>query len=554
MPRRLVSRAPSARAATPRLSPPKPYSRGSPFSPHRSPLASSARTPLSPWSNAHAGGSPQTQVAEESAPPPSPVLDSRPDSPIEFMDLESLSSSVIDYDYNTDALHSQGQLDVVLTAQSDDDSEPDSQTRLDALMELSNTLRTLAAHLPRLPGRYLLVVPKTISPYTSRVSSPDPEVPDLDDFAWDYRDWFSPRPYGSPPSVGSIVSALDADCPSPKLESVDSNDDRDFYENLLDDENFTTRERKDPNQHLDEQPDLPKPRPTPSPEPEAEPEPEPEHEHEPEQDQDYFGPLNDVEPDPDDPEPDDEYPCGAFDEDPPDFRNFFIRTWIKSAYRGATNEMICDDLATQKDWLLELQRRGELSDALSARLLFFPLTLRALERRLGMDVNSLITIYSLCPKCGVRRTIDYINNARDPECPRVVGGEVCGGILYTTSRLYNGKIKHTPTRSYPRISISDSLERQLLRPGFAEVLQKWRLPGNNEGDFPPTRRLDWMDEMPLDRSFGKSWEGWGWRNYAVGLDRGYNEETGIYGDRPNDGFKSLVRLPLGISISINIDG
>jgi hypothetical protein len=136
----------------------------------------------------------------------------------------------------------------------------------------------------------------------------------------------------------------------------------------------------------------------------------------------------------------------------------------------------------------------------------------------------------------------------------VVNDEVCGGILYTISKLYKGKIKHIPTRSYPRISICESLERQLLRPGFVEVLQQWRQDGDEEGEFPPSRRLDWTNAIPPGQSFGKPWEGWGWRNYAVGLDRSYDEDTGIYGDKPNDGFKSLVRLPIGISLSMNIDG
>jgi hypothetical protein len=160
--------------------------------------------------------------------------------------------------------------------------------------ELRHVLYALSALLPRLPGRYLLVVRPDFPPYDSVVTPPDPEVPDLNNFAWDYSDWFSSRAYNSPPSVGSIVSALDANCPSPKLESVDSDDDRAFYANLLDeDEDLTNRQHRTPSPR----PNLPEPAPRPSPEPQPtrEPTPEPDPQPDPEEDQEYFQPfMNDI--------------------------------------------------------------------------------------------------------------------------------------------------------------------------------------------------------------------------------------------------------------------
>lgn len=50
------------------------------------------------------------------------------------------------------------------------------------------------------------------------------------------------------------------------------------------------------------------------------------------------------------------------------------------------------------------------------------------------------------------------------------------------------------------------------------------------------------------------WDGWGWRNRPVGLERQYDEETKRYGDVPTEELRSLVQLPLGLSLSINIDG
>lgn len=112
---------------------------------------------------------------------------------------------------------------------------------------------------------------------------------------------------------------------------------------------------------------------------EHEPEPEPEESVSDTESRsnDFLG-DDDLEPDDLDPGEDDN--CGAFDDDPPDFRNFFIQTYLQSAFRGATNELIADALANQYNFLLELQSRGELSQELADRLLFFPLTLRALQR------------------------------------------------------------------------------------------------------------------------------------------------------------------------------
>jgi hypothetical protein len=455
----------------------------------------------------------------------------------------------------------------------EDGMPPNLQDKL--IFELQQSLKGLTGLFRPHPAGDPRAITHERTPYapTSPVALPDPTVPDIEDIPWDTGIFFSPRFRPASPSVGSIVSVFDADIPSPSLRSVKSDEDRDFYANLLDDHDLPDFEldeerekerdrpsgdREEPNhgegeehEHDRNHPDYNQEQ-----EPEEEPEGEPEGEPEEVDERRRFDPfMNDMDPEPeDDPGEPDEYPCGAFDDDPPDFRNFFIRTYLQSAFKGVTNDSIADILATHRDCLAALESRGELSEPLRARLPFFPLSLRALERRLGMDVNNIIKIYSLCPSCGVRRDMEFIDNAVNSACPRIVNDDICGGILYTESILYGGKRKRTPTRSFPYVSLRDSLERQLLRPGFAEALQLWRREGDEAGEFPPERRQTWMNETDMDISIGKPWDSWAWRGYPVGVTRAFDEETARYGDKRTGQFKSLIRLPLGISLSINIDG
>ena len=267
----------------------------------------------------------------------------------------------------------------------------------------------------------------------------------------------------------------------------------------------------------------------------------------------FGGLFRDLDAEPEDGPPND-HPCDAFDNEPDDFRNIMIRVYLLSAFSGVTNEAIAEILTTHKMQFRMLEARGELPEHLRIRLPFFPETLRTLQNRLGMNIDDIIKIFALCPSCGTRYAMEYINRAPHHACIHLIAGEECGEPIYKETRLYGNARKRIPFKSFPYIPLPRSLERNLVRPGFPEIVQMWRRPGDEPRSAPPDTRRDWMARLNMDAPLKDMWDGWGWRNLPVGLDRQFDEETGRYGDIPTGELHSLVRLPLGLNLSINIDG
>lgn len=150
--------------------------------------------------------------------------------------------------------------------------------------------------------------------------------------------------------------------------------------------------------------------------------------------------------------------------------------------------------------------------------------------------------------------MDYIHCSTSPACPHITNGDTCGETLFTESTLHGGKMKRSPRKSFPYVSICGSLERQLSRPAFPELCQMWRRRGDEACRHPPVSYAEWMDAMEPDTPFGQQWDGWEWRNHPIGLCRVYNPVTGGYGDEPEDELCSLSHLPMGLNLSISIDG
>ncbi|KEP47894.1 transposase family Tnp2 protein [Rhizoctonia solani 123E] len=276
------------------------------------------------------------------------------------------------------------------------------------------------------------------------------------------------------------------------------------------------------------------------------------------EDEPIFQPFDDPPdpPAPDDPENEDERPAFA---EHPDLRNFYIRTFILSAFKGVTEDAIAEILLSHKAALLAQDSRGELAPELSQGLAHFPLTLRSLRHRLGMNVDRFIRVYALCPACGTRYSMEEINNMAGTECPKEWDGEPCGAGLYVESILYGGVRKRSPCKSYPYIPFPDALERFLLRPGVFEWIQSWRRQGHPEdepAEVPPTTRRVWMLNMPVDQMFGDISQGWAYRAIPCGLGRHYNAQTGTYEDIPTgDGHPlAIVMLPGGVTGIVNFDG
>lgn len=190
---------------------------------------------------------------------------------------------------------------------------------------------------------------------------------------------------------------------------------------------------------------------------------------------------------PRDPDNEDDGAIPLFNEDPI-LRNLYLRVWLLYAFGNATHDTIQAILESHQLSLRATARAGVLPPPLLAQIEKMPRTLRALERRIGMDFSDLIVTYPICPikDCGKRYTMDELNRLDNPQCTRQVADPQCPGILYTESVLADGKRKRTPSRSFPYNPLPAALGRLTSRIGIPEFMQHWRGPGDEPADSTKT--------------------------------------------------------------------
>ncbi|KDN34320.1 hypothetical protein RSAG8_12585, partial [Rhizoctonia solani AG-8 WAC10335] len=259
--------------------------------------------------------------------------------------------------------------------------------------------------------------------------------------------------------------------------------------------------------------------------------------------------------DDDDDDPNEVESAAAFQEHPI-LRNIYLRTYIDLAFHHATKEQIRKTLLSHKLALEAVAQIGELPLDLLEGLLKMPLSVRSLERRLGMDTTQSIRIYTLCEGCGTRYSPEQIKLVQRPRCTHMVGGDACNTILYTEVTLCNGTRKRNPIRSCPYLPLANGVERVLLRPGMKELMQEWRRgdPNNRAENAPPRDQEYWRDHARA--KIGDISQGRVWWTIPVGLTRSEfpAEEGGGYGDSVPENPVALASKELGISFALNADG
>lgn len=364
-------------------------------------------------------------------------------------------------------------------------------------------------------------------------------------------------PTGTPISVTPVPTTPLCNSPAPEDDLVDTNDkpihsidpeeDQLFYRNLLDEEELelppdwehddlaNRGEPQDPGNGVNEDDAGNDPEPV---------EAEPDLPGLPVTDQDF------------DDDPDElDAPLSAAFQEHPCLRNIYLRTYLDAAFRGSTKEQIRSTLLSQKLSLEAVARISPLPQALLDDLAKMPLTLRALQRRLGMDTLSLIRIYTLCSKCGKRYSAEAIKTAAHPGCTRYIGDTVCNTPLYREETLYGGVRKRNPIKSFPYFPLLVALERVLMCPGMKELMRHYLRDQDPIGVAAPLSREDWEASVGDTNGFGDITEGWGWWSEPVGLGRSYREEDQDYGDDvPDTGLHALASMPLGLSLALNTDG
>lgn len=234
----------------------------------------------------------------------------------------------------------------------------------------------------------------------------------------------------------------------------------------------------------------------------------------------------------------------AFEEDPI-LRNIYIRAYVQAAFHGATHSDIANLLADQKATLLALCSREGFDLDLSK----MALTLRTVERRLGLSVDDQIIYYFICPACWDVHRPSTLSELESSIC----GKAGCTGELYAES-LKDGQRKRTPTKILPYASLSGYIRRMLLRPGKAKELQSWRGVGDEAGATRPQSFEEWQRLHPADQPLYDIHDGSAWRAVQAGLERKI-DYTGCRAYDTDTGARSLrfVSLPLGLLLTMNLD-
>ncbi|KDN42594.1 hypothetical protein RSAG8_06737, partial [Rhizoctonia solani AG-8 WAC10335] len=168
------------------------------------------------------------------------------------------------------------------------------------------------------------------------------------------------------------------------------------------------------------------------------------------------GPDPDPNPEPDGPIDPAEY-CAAFQEHPL-VCNAYVDAIVQKILYGANQHASTHQLkAAQR----QLRSNPDVPVEDLARM---ALTIRTVERRLGLDSSDIVKIYMLCPLCGRSYSPTYISDANTDACQN----DNCDGVLYDIQKLASGQRKRVSRRTYPYASIIAWIHRLLNQPGMSE--------------------------------------------------------------------------------------
>ncbi|KIK91508.1 hypothetical protein PAXRUDRAFT_797245 [Paxillus rubicundulus Ve08.2h10] len=229
-------------------------------------------------------------------------------------------------------------------------------------------------------------------------------------------------------------------------------------------------------------------------------------------------------------------------------RNGYVRAYVAAAYKGASHELVrimLDGTAVQlRSAFEDIGDPSHLSG-----LETMAQTLRTVERRLGVDLTSIIVYYFLCPVCW---NLHHPNQLSDPSFMAKCTTEDCDGILYTM-RTTNKRLKRVPTKVLPYAQPKRAIQRWLLRPGKYEHLQHWRNDDDGAGRSPPLldRGLDVF--VNPDQPMHDMHDAWGWCAITAGLERRRGGPWTVQDIDIKELNQRFVSLPCGLVWQVNLD-
>ncbi|KAH9834853.1 uncharacterized protein C8Q71DRAFT_710648 [Rhodofomes roseus] len=235
----------------------------------------------------------------------------------------------------------------------------------------------------------------------------------------------------------------------------------------------------------------------------------------------------------------------AFSEAPV-IRNAYIEAFISATFDHATHEAVQRSLKSHQRTIASLDRRhGQETPGLDK----MALTLRTVERRLGIDPDQCIVYYFLCNVCWFRHHPSELYKLDSPDCTQ----DGCSGTLFTAKVMSNKKTKRIPVKIFPVTPLKQALQRILLRPGKYEEFQHWRKEGDEPGRVPPltARGMDAFEDPSVRMQ--DVYDGWGWRAIQAGLKRRRGGKWDVEDVDVHEIHQRFVSLPCGLVLMFNID-
>jgi hypothetical protein len=235
----------------------------------------------------------------------------------------------------------------------------------------------------------------------------------------------------------------------------------------------------------------------------------------------------------------------AFSEDPA-IRHAYIRAFISAAFCGSTQSAVTDALrgnATEFRGICDRYPGVHLEG-----LETMALSLRAVERRLGVSTDSLIAYYFLCPDCWAPHHPSTLYKLESPTCQK----DTCSGLLFSEKQL-SSRTRRVPTKVLSYTSPEKAMQHLLLRPGKYEQFQLWRTGDDQPAEVPPLQHTGLAAFDDLDRPMSDIYDGWMWKAAQSGLKRRKGGPWTIQDVDVLNVKQRFVALPCGLQVQLNLD-